>query len=98
MLAYAQMTDTRMLALLGDMKEDVYELLFSFNSSANKPEFPRLLQANDATACEDEAVLVPHQSEIDAAQPIAKVLPEDVLRLATIVAAMLLSDGSDAIH
>jgi len=98
MLAYAQMTDTRMLALVGDRKEDAYELLFSFNSSENKAEFLRLLQANDATACEDEEILVPHKGEIEAAQPIAKVLPEDVLRQATVVAAMQWSDGSDAIH
>ena len=91
MFAYAQMTDTRMLALVGDAKEDVYELLFSFNSAGNKAEFLRLLQSNDATACEEEELLVPHPSEIAAAQPIAKVLPEDVLRQVLAVAAMLLS-------
>ena len=91
MFAYAQMTGTRMLALVGDAKEDVYELLFSFNSAGNKAEFLRLLQSNDATACEEEELLVPHPSEIAAAQPIAKVLPEDVLRQVLAVAAMLLS-------
>lgn len=39
MLAYAQMTDTRMVALLGDPEADAYELLFSFNSPKNKAEF-----------------------------------------------------------
>ena len=94
MFAYAQMTDTRMLALVGDAKEDVYELLFSFNSAGNKAEFLRLLQSNDATACEEEDVLVPHPSEIAAAQPIANVLPDDVLRQVLAVAAMLLSDDT----
>lgn len=51
MLAYARMTDTRVLALVGDPKEDAYELLFSFSSAENKAEFLRLLQSNDATAC-----------------------------------------------
>ena len=98
MFAYAQMTDTRMLALVGDAKEDVYELLFSFNSAGNKAEFLRLLQSNDATACEEEEILVPHPSEIAAAQPIAKVLPDDVLRQVLAVAAMLLPDGTKIIQ
>src|ERR1700733_9148137 len=77
MLAYAQMTDTRMLALLGDPQADAYELLFSFNSAENKAEFFRLLNSNELSACDDEFIQVPPQDEIDAAQPIAKVLPED---------------------
>jgi hypothetical protein len=50
MFAYSQMTNTRMLALVGDPKEDAYELLFSFSSPVNRAEFLRLLQSNDATA------------------------------------------------
>ncbi len=33
MMVFAQRTDTRMLALLGDPDADAYELLFSFNST-----------------------------------------------------------------
>jgi hypothetical protein len=98
MLAYAQMTDTRMLALVGDPREDAYELLFSFSSPVNKSEFLRLLQSNDATKCDDELILVPTLAEIEAAQPIAEVLPEDVTRQVTVIAAMLFGGGSDAIH
>lgn len=98
MLAYAQMSDTRMLALVGDPKEDAYELLFSFSSPRNKAEFLRLLQSNDATNCEDNLILVPCQAEIDAAQPIARVLPEDVMRQATIVAVMLFGDETETIQ
>jgi hypothetical protein len=90
MLAYAQMTDTRMLALVGDPEADAYELLFSFNSSENKTEFLRLLKSNEETNCEDEEILIPTQKEIDAAQPIAKVLPEDVIQRVTLIATMLL--------
>jgi hypothetical protein len=90
MLAYAQMTDTRMLALLGDPQADAYELLFSFNSAENKAEFLRLLNSNELSAYDDEFIQVPPQDEIDAAQPIAKVLPEDVVQRVTIVATMLL--------
>jgi hypothetical protein len=98
MLAYAQMTDTRMLALVGDPKADAYELLFSFSSPNNKTEFLRLLRSNEATNCEDELILVPRQTEIEAAQPIARVLPEDVMRQVTVVAATLFGSGSNAIQ
>jgi hypothetical protein len=92
MFAFAQMTDTRMLALVGDPQADAYELLFSFSSSANKAEFLRLLQSNDETRCEDDMIMVPRQDEIDAAQPLALVLPTDVMRQVTVIAAML-SEG-----
>jgi hypothetical protein len=87
---YAQMTDTRMLALLGDPQADAYELLFSFNLSDNKAEFFRLLNSNELSACDDELIHVPPQDEIDAAQPIAKVLPEDVVQRITLIATMLM--------
>jgi hypothetical protein len=98
MFAYSQMTDTRMLALVGDPKEDAYELLFSFSSPANKAEFLRLLQSNDATACEEFEILVPDPSEIEAAQPIARVLPADVMRQVTVIATMLFGGDSDLIQ
>lgn len=98
MLAFAQMTDTRMVALIGDPEADAYELLFSFSSPGNKAEFLRLLKSNDATDCEDDEILVPEQAEIDAAQPIARVLPEDVMQRVTIMATMLLSGQSDTIQ
>ena len=98
MFAYSQMTDTRMLALIGDPKEDAYELLFSFSSPVNKAEFLRLLQSNDATACEEAEILVPDPSEIEAAEPIAQVLPGDVMRQVTVIAAMLADGESDTIQ
>jgi hypothetical protein len=98
MFAYSQMTDTRMLALVGDPKEDAYELLFSFSSPVNKAEFLRLLQSNDATACEEFEILVPDPSEIEAAQPIARVLPADVMRQVTVIATMLFGSDSDTIQ
>lgn len=91
MLAYANMTDTRMLALVGSAKDGAYELLFSFNSNENKMEYLRLLQSNEATACEEEEILVPRQEEIDAAQPIACILPADVFRHVMVTSSMLIS-------
>ena len=98
MFAFAQMTDTRMLALVGDPQADAYELLFSFSSPANKAEFLRLFQANEETRCEDDMILVPRQDEIDAAQPIALVLPADVMREVTVIAAMLSEGEPGTIH
>jgi hypothetical protein len=98
MLGFAQMTDTRMLALVGDPEADAYELLFSFSSPANKAEFLRLLHSNDATNCEDDEILIPRQNEIEAAQPIARVLPEDVMQQVTVVASMLFCSGSNAVQ
>lgn len=98
MFAYSHMTDTRMLALLGDPDADMYELLFSFSSSDNRVEFLRLLKSNDATNCGDEEILVPIQAEIEAAQPIARVLPEDVMRQVTITATMLLGGQTETIQ
>jgi hypothetical protein len=89
MLGYAQMTNTRMLALVGSAKDNAYELLFSFDSPEHKAEFLRLLQSNDATRIEEEEILVPPQDEIDEAQPIAHVLPQDVLPHVLGIAAML---------
>ncbi|WP_260706540.1 hypothetical protein [Edaphobacter flagellatus] len=98
MLAYAQITDTRMLALTGDRKADAYELLFSFSSPENKAEFLRLLKSNDATDCEDEEILVPNQAEIEAAQPIARVLPDDVMRQVTAIAMMMFGGQTESIQ
>jgi hypothetical protein len=98
MFAFAQMTDTRMLALVGDPQADAYELLFSFSSPANKAEFLRLFQSNDETRCEEDMILVPRQDEIEAAQPIARVLPADVMRQVTVIATMLYSDNSDTVQ
>lgn len=89
MFAFAQLTDTRMLALVGDPQADAYELLFSFSSPTNKAEFLRLLQSNDETLCEDDMILVPRQDEIDSAQPIALVLPADIMHQVTVIASML---------
>ena len=98
LFAYSQMTDTRILALVGDPKADAYELLFSFSSPENKAEFLRLLQSNEETRCTDDEILVPNQAEIDAAQPIARVLPEDVMRQVTVVATMLFGGQAETIQ
>jgi hypothetical protein len=61
-------------------------------------EFLRLLDSNDATDCDDDDILIPCQNEIKAAQPFARVLPEDVMRQVTVVASMLFGGGLNAIQ
>lgn len=98
LFAYAQMTDTRMLALIGDPGSDAYELLFSFSYRENKANFLRLLRSNDVTDCGDEEILVPRQDEIEAAEPVARVLPEDVMQQVAVIATMLFDGGSGAVQ
>jgi hypothetical protein len=95
-LGYAHLTDTRTLALVGDPVGHAYELLFSFSSPEGKQEFLRLLRSNDITEYDDELTpSVPTLEEIRDAQPIAAVLPEDVVRHANIVAATIMSAAGD---
>jgi hypothetical protein len=93
MLAFAQLTNTRMLALVGDAAAYCYELLFSFDTPDHKAEFLRLIQSNEATACTEEEIHLPQQEEIDAAQPLDKVLPADVIRQVTVIAALHAAGG-----
>jgi len=94
LFGYAQMTDTRMLALVGDPDAGAYELLFSFSSPAMKQRFLKLMQSNEATECEDDDILVPVPSEIEQARPLAMVLPDDVIQRATVIAIMLIQSES----
>lgn len=98
LFAYAQMTDTRMLALVGDPNAGAYELMFSFSYREHKAHFLRLLRSNDATDCGDDEILVPRQNEIEAAQPVARVLPEDVMRQVTVIATMLFNEGPNTVQ
>ena len=75
LFAYAQMTDTRMLALIGDPGADAYELLFSFSSPENKADFLRLLRSNDATDCGDEEILVPVRMRSKRPSPSRECCP-----------------------
>ena len=94
LLGYAQMTDTRMLALLGDPEAQAYELLFSFNSPAQRKAFLELVQSNEITETDPELLMTPTQSEIEDARPLAMVLDEDVVRHAMTI-SIFLATGDD---
>jgi hypothetical protein len=89
------MTDTRMLALPGDVEGDVYEFLFSFNSVADKEEFLRPVQSNELTETEPELIMVPDRDEIASADSLGSVLSEDVVRHVTLVSATVLAGIDD---
>jgi hypothetical protein len=89
MFAYSQMTDARMLALVGDPKRGCLRAAPLVLVSGQQSGVPALLQSNVATACEESEILVPNPSEIETAQPIARVLPSDVMRQVAVIAAML---------
>jgi hypothetical protein len=47
LFGYAQTTNTRALALVGDADANAYELLFSFASSEGKEQFLHLVRTNE---------------------------------------------------
>lgn len=93
LLGYAWLTDTRVLALVGDPDAEVYEILFSFSSPAGKRRFLDLVRANEdmGSSYVEEEFVVPVASEIQDARPLAMVLPNDVVQQATLIAAMLVT-------
>lgn len=97
LFGYAQLTDTRMLALIGDPEAGAYELLFSFVSPESRAEFLKLLDSDEylGGAYEGGEFGVPNANDIKAARPLAMVLPEDVMRQATLIATTLLVASDD---
>jgi len=47
LLGYAQLTNSRALALVGDPEAGAYELLFSFATPGDKDEFLNLVRSNE---------------------------------------------------
>ena len=91
LLGYAWLTDTRVLALVGDPDAEIYEILFSFSSPADKRCFLDLVRSNEdmGDSYVEEEFVVPATSEIRAARPLAMVLPNDAVQQATLFAVML---------
>jgi hypothetical protein len=97
LFGYSQLTDTRMLAMIADADGHAYELLFSFTSPEAKTEFLDLIRSNEDMGDDyaDEEFAVPTANEIRQARPLAMVLPEDVMRHATLIATTLLAGSGD---
>ena len=91
LVGYANLTNTRSLALLGDPDANAYELLFSFSSSEEKDQFLELVRSNLDMGNDyiENDLLLPTTEEIKEARPLAMVLPKDVLYHAALIAATL---------
>ena len=93
LFGYAQLTNTRVLALIGDPDASAYELLFSFSSPAEKKEFLNLVRPNEDMGNDYVVEFTPPTAEeIRNARPPATVLPHDALTHAMLIAAALWVD------
>jgi hypothetical protein len=97
LVGYAQLVDARSLALIGDAKNEAYEILFSFPSDDSKREFKELVRHNEllGESFLEYDLLVPDVRDIRKAQPLARVLPADITREVLLVATSLLSHAGD---
>ena len=95
LLGYANLTNTRSLALIGDPSEMAYEILFSFSSPAEKKRFLDLIRSNDELGNEyvENDLIQPVKEEIRDARPLAAVLPKTALTRALLVATTVCSSG-----
>ena len=90
LVGYANLTNTRSLALLGDPDDSAYELLFSFSSPEEKNEFLNLVRSNEDMGKDYIFELTPPTTEeIRNARPLATVLPQDALTRVMLIAATL---------
>src|SRR6202162_1077844 len=88
LVGYANLTNTRSLALLGDPDASAYELLFSFSSPEEKKEILNLVGSNEDRGNDYIIELTPPTTEeIRNALPLATVLPQDALTHAMLIAA-----------
>jgi hypothetical protein len=96
LIGYANLTNTRSLALLGDPDASAYELLFSFSSPEEKEEFLNLVCSNEDMEKDYIIELKPPTTEeIRNARPLATVLPQDALTHAVLIAVTLCAGTED---
>jgi hypothetical protein len=97
LFGYANLTNTRSLALLGDSNASAYESLFSFSSPEEKNQFLDLVRSNEEMGTDfiENDLTSPTTEEIMKARPLATVLPRDVLSHAELIAASLYAASQD---
>jgi hypothetical protein len=96
LVGYANLTNTRSMAPLGDPDASAYELLFSFSSPEEKNEFLNLVRSNEDTGNDYIIELTPPTTEeIRNARPLATVLPHDALTHAMLTAAAVCAGSED---
>jgi hypothetical protein len=89
LLGYAQLTNGRALALVGDPGAGAYELLFSFSTPRDKNRFLNLVRSNEDMGSDyiENDFMSPTTEEIRNARPLVAVLPEDIVSRATLIAS-----------
>jgi hypothetical protein len=96
LVGYAQLTNTRVLALIGDPDASAYELLLSFSSPEQKNEFLNLVRSNEYLGNDYIIEFTPPTAkEIKNARPPGTVLPHDALTHAMLIAATLCVGAED---
>ena len=72
LFGYAQATNTRALALVGDADANAYEVLFSFASSKDKEQFLHLVRTNEDMGNDyiENDFMSPTAEEIRNARPL----------------------------
>ena len=96
LVGYANLTNTRSLALLGDPDASAYELLFSFSSPEEKNEFLNLVRSDEDMGNDYMIEFTrPTTEEIRNARPLATVLPYDALTHAILIAVTLCARTED---
>jgi hypothetical protein len=96
LVGYANLTNTRSLALLGDPDASAYELLFSFSSPEEKNEFLNLVRSNEGMGNDYTIDFTPPTTEeVRNARPLATVLPYDALTHARLIAVTLCARTED---
>ncbi len=96
LFGYAQLTNTRALALVGDPDAGAYELLFSFSSPEEKKAFLSLVHSNEDMGNDYiNEFTPPTTEEIKNARPLATVLPQDALTHAMLIAVTLCARTED---
>jgi len=98
LFCYAQATNTRALALVGDADANAYELLFSFASSEGKEQFLHLVRTNEDMGNDyiENDFMSPTAEEIRNARPLGTVLPLDVVNHVALIAATLFACREDS--
>jgi hypothetical protein len=97
LFGYAQATNTRALALVGDADANAYELLFSFASSEDKEQFLHLVRTDEDMGNDyiENDFMSPMAEEIRRARPFGMVLPPDVVNHVALIAATLFACRED---
>jgi len=91
LFGYAQLTNSRALALVGDPEAGAYELFFCFSTPGDKDQFLNLVRSNENMGSDyiENDFMSPTTEEIRNARPLGVVLPEDVVSRATLIASVL---------